>query len=546
MPFAEPRRALLALAVILASFPAPPGAAWAHAVLLDTEPAADSVVAEAPATITLTFNEPVQPVVLQILDDRGTARDGGIELRGTGNQLRIGLPEPLGQGGYLVSWRVISADSHPIGGSFRFTVGDAPAARGEDAAAAPATPHGWQATAIAARAAFLFTLLATAGGVWFLIWSRAAYRAAPAVEGGVLRRVMLLAVLALTFGPLLIPLQGALMLGAGSGIADAAALRAGGDSPLGRSVLVALAATLVLLAGMAARHRPVALAVAGVAALVAAASPALTGHAATAAPRLLTAPSLALHAIAVAFWLGALWPLLLVLRRAESAVAAASLRRFSSLATIVVGALVLAGTVLAAVQLESPRALVTTDFGRILLLKLGLVTIALGLAWQNRRALTPALAAGDTRAGHRLARNIRLEIAAIAGILLVTATLGHTPPPRTVAGTEAAPQAALARTIADGNRVVQLSLTPGRAGHNELILRFATADGAPLSPQTVILRLALPELGIEPLERELAPEADRAVLSGADFSLAGLWALRISALFGTFDRAVFETELPVR
>lgn len=105
-------------------------------------------------------------------------------------------------------------------------------------------------------------------------------------------------------------------------------------------------------------------------------------------------PAMLLHATGVAFWLGALMPLAVLLRRKKGA-SLLVVQRFSRFAVAVVVILVLTGLALAAVQLESPSALFETKYGIILLIKLLLVAALLGLAALNRFRFTPALAHGS-------------------------------------------------------------------------------------------------------------------------------------------------------
>ena len=79
--------------------------------------------------------------------------------------MRVKLPADLQPGSYVVTWRVISADSHPVGGSFIFTVGIASAA---PAATSVEQQGPWPAIALMLRAALYFCFLTAAGGGLFL------------------------------------------------------------------------------------------------------------------------------------------------------------------------------------------------------------------------------------------------------------------------------------------------------------------------------------------------------------------------------------------
>ena len=125
----------------------------------------------------------------------------------------------------------------------------------------------------------------------------------------------------------------------------------------------------------------------------------------------LTRPAMFLHGVGVAFWLGALAPLVALLWSRKGA-ALPVVQRFSRVAIPVVGVLALTGLALAIIQLESFGALVTTRYGIILSIKLVLVAALLGLAALNRFRLTPALA--DASATQPLSRSILLECAVAA------------------------------------------------------------------------------------------------------------------------------------
>ncbi len=109
----------LALALLLALPSA--GSAFAHATLLKAEPADGSTLAEAPAAFVLTFNEPVSPIALRLIEPDGSGRDlAGAVAR----DAVVSIPAPpLAKGTHALSWRVISADGHPVGGSVVFSVG---------------------------------------------------------------------------------------------------------------------------------------------------------------------------------------------------------------------------------------------------------------------------------------------------------------------------------------------------------------------------------------------------------------------------------------
>ena len=97
--------------------------ASAHASLVSVEPSDGSVLAATPKTVQLRFNEPVTPAVISLVDASGKAR-GDIAIRAVDQTITLTLPDALPRGTQMVSYRIISADGHPVGGSLAFSIGE--------------------------------------------------------------------------------------------------------------------------------------------------------------------------------------------------------------------------------------------------------------------------------------------------------------------------------------------------------------------------------------------------------------------------------------
>ncbi|MFN6978485.1 MAG: copper resistance protein CopC, partial [Gemmobacter sp.] len=110
------RRLLIATLLCLA-----PLQVWAHAQLRSAAPAAGAILDAPPAEIVLTFNEPVAPLQARLFGPDGAARDA--PARAEGASLIVTLPPALAQGTHALSWRVVSDDGHPVGGTHVFSVG---------------------------------------------------------------------------------------------------------------------------------------------------------------------------------------------------------------------------------------------------------------------------------------------------------------------------------------------------------------------------------------------------------------------------------------
>ena len=101
-------------------------AAQAHAFLEHTSPAVGSVVPTAPSIVTLWFTQDLEPAFsgVTVTNEAGQRVDlGNAQIpRVSPAELQIGL-KPLAPGTYLVSWHVVSVDTHPTEGTFTFEVG---------------------------------------------------------------------------------------------------------------------------------------------------------------------------------------------------------------------------------------------------------------------------------------------------------------------------------------------------------------------------------------------------------------------------------------
>ena len=135
------RRAVVVLAVAAAAAMVGAGAAQAHNTLVSTDPVDGSSVAAAPARVTLTFNEPARSLGTEVVV---TAPDGTTvstaEPVVDGATVSQDLAGSLPAGAYAVTWRVTSADGHPLEGVLSFTTIGATTVGGDPAAAALPTP----------------------------------------------------------------------------------------------------------------------------------------------------------------------------------------------------------------------------------------------------------------------------------------------------------------------------------------------------------------------------------------------------------------------
>jgi copper resistance protein D len=128
-----------------------------------------------------------------------------------------------------------------------------------------------------------------------------------------------------------------------------------------------------------------------------------------------------LHLIGVAFWIGALLPLLWCSRGKPRAVGLMA-KRFGDLAVVAVSLLIAAGLALLWMMSHGRADFWSSAYGNMIAAKLLLVALLLGAAAVNKLRLTPRLTNADPGAVVSLRRSIQLEIMTVLLILLVTAS----------------------------------------------------------------------------------------------------------------------------
>jgi copper resistance protein D len=275
----------------------------------------------------------------------------------------------------------------------------------------------WDAAAIAFKTLTYAATLGVAGAVFFLRYSGPLITSAHRLR---IRHLVLgLALLSVLAGAAQIMVSAASMSGAAAGMWDGSLLRMVWQAGAGRAN-AARAIGLVLAVLLVSPDRPSGWALLGAA--LAATSFAWTGHARSLRPDAIPILLLSVHLLGVAFWLGALLPLLIVARDGDLPRMAAAASRFGAAAIFVVGVLMAAGTALLWMLLGSVTALWGSTYGRYVMLKLTFVACLLSLAALNKLRLTPRLRGGDVRAARSLRTSIRLELLAGMWILAVTAT----------------------------------------------------------------------------------------------------------------------------
>jgi copper transport protein len=519
------RPALAAIALIVVGLTLSTAApASAHADLLETTPASEELLDDGPDTVDLRYTEPVQASSggVRVFGPDGERVDrGSIDQREGGELLRVPV-EAGDEGTYTVSWRVTSEDGHTISGAFVFHVGRVTGAVDID----DSTPISVVAGGYVGRwLAFAGTLVALGVVAIRLLGGRAA-------ADGPLRRLFVGALDVGIAGTLLALLAasgeaaGRGLLDARSVVIDFASEQRTGQLLVGRSL------ALVVALGLAAvlwRRLPGVL-IAPIAGAIVITS--VAGHPWTTSPKVVAIASDVVHQLAVGVWAGGVVALAVALgadvdRRHLG-------RRFSVLALASVVAVAVTGSISGWLQLRSIEALLWTPYGQRLLLKVLGFAVLVYIGWWNRDRLLPLV----ERSVAPLRRSLRIEAGVVALVLLVTASLVIQPPGRLTVDRP------VDVTVTEGALTMQVTVTPARAGSNDVHVYFFGPDGG--TPSVDAVEVLASTGDVPPRRLTVTPISPSHVSAyGASLTSAGTWTLDISASqAGAIT--TFRIEVPIR
>jgi len=543
------RRALAALGLVLVLALVGTAPAGAHAELLTTTPGDGQTVAEPPSSVTLEFTEPVSVSLggVRVFDSRGNRVDRGNSRTGTARQVVVDLDDGLADGTYIVTWRVISADSHPIHGGFVFSIGSPSQLREGllDSLLDQQGEQSWQAVAAALRGISYAGLLLAAGGWTVLAWfgldrDRAATRGLLTAAAGIGTAAVLLA----------LPVQAILSTGLGIGaIAEPGVLDQVLGAGVGLSVLLAVIGAALLVMAARVPVNPTTRVVTALGALLAAGSFAAAGHTRSTDPAWLATAADTAHAWAAAVWFGGVVVLALALRRRrddpDPVDAATLVSRFSSVAGIALLVVAAAGGVLAWGEVRAVRAVTSTTYGWLLVVKTSIVALVVAAGAYNRFRLVPLVAAG--RAGgdgwRHLRRTVGFEAFALLAVLGVTGVLVGVTPARTEAGIGSVTSI----TTELGSGTVNLTIDPNRAGANTIHIYLLDELGRQVdTAEEVELRFSQPGRDIGPITRTPTKAGPgHWQYDGDVLSIPGPWRIDIVAKVSDFDEDQAVADLTV-
>jgi copper transport protein len=552
----SPRRSLVVAVVAVGLALFAPAAASAHAYLVKTVPAASVELNSSPPNVQLTFDEAVEPrlAIISVTDVDAHQQTTGPPTRSPANpNTLVSSLKHLPEGWYLVYWRAISVDGHPVQGAFTFAVGPNPGPAPQFtiphiAGTATSTP-----LVIMKWLAFLTVMIAVGLFVLRAIIARPLVRR---VEGTSLRAVSIAFAVSAVLGLIAVPayLEEATAIDSLHSFLDFGAV-----VPLWRAtafgrgyVDIELCLALFCVAGAIAiwvdrpqrEHRSVAALLSLVGALIGAAAvlvlPAAVGHAAQTTPRGLAVALDWLHVVSGSLWIGGLIGLLVVWLRLPATKRVAGLAvcvpRFSNVALVSV--LVLLGTGVGSSVLHLPvlAALWETSYGKAILVKAAILLAAMLVASFNLLRTKPGLARADTAdASASLLRwLVSAEVLLVVGAIFVAALLSSLAPPPPAFAEESSASVhvgpgKVAATVKQNGYTLQVLVDPNKAAApNSFALRL-TRHGKPVPGADVTLNFAMLDMQMPNQEYQLTETSPGIYTRQAPaLVMVGHWGLRFN------------------
>lgn len=547
------RRLLLLLAVLFGAALFGAGPASAHATVVASDPVDGARLSSVPARVTISFDEDVglgSAGYLHVTDQSGNRVESGAAFHpgGHGTEIAADLPSGLRAGTYTESYRVVSADSHPVAGVVRFVVGSGPLVTTGGGAPSSTVNHA-VSVALDASRWLSYAGFAVLGGAWLLltVWTggRDARRARRLVWAGWAA--------ALAGAVLELLLQGAYAAGRGFGsvgnwaLIDATLHSNYGEYHSARLVLLGIVGVLFSLVLQPGRVRARYEYLFWPAAVGIAFTFAATGHARTTNPAWISLVLDTAHLCAMGIWVGGLVMLTgAVLPRRVAAELDEVLPVFSRAAFVAISVLAVTGTYAAWRGVGSLRALFSTEYGLLVVGKIVLFFGILALGNVSRRVVQrrvgrPLVAYAMTDElledpipeldTERVRRAVLVEVAIAVLVLALTAVLVGQPRGAEALAAQARAPVTASAPVGAG-RDVRVTVNPGRHGLVDVAIMLQGGS----HPKSVVATATQPAQQIGPIPLKLVADGAHGYqAAGVNLPVAGTWVIDLVITRSQFD-----------
>jgi copper transport protein len=554
-------RAGAALAAAVIVLLATPAVASAHAYLTHTSPLPNAVLAVSPRTVQLTFDEAVEPrfAIISVTDADGHQLTTAPVNRSPSNPdtLFVPLKPHLPRGWYLIYWRAISVDGHPVQGAYTFAVGPEPGPPPQFAvpniSETATTPN-----LLTARWIMFLSVMVSIG--LFVFRMLIARPLLARVENTQLRSVTIAFCVAAAVGVAAIPTYLDIATSVDSlrspfAVPDLVPLfrvtafgRAYVDMEICYVLFVAAAAIALWLDRPLRRQRSIAELLSVTGAIVGAVAvllvPGLAGHAAQTAPRGLSLLLDWCHLISGSIWLGGLVGLLVVWATLPAGRRVAGLGvcvpRFSSVALVSVLVLLATGVGATIIHIPILAALWQTSYGIAILVKIGLLAAAMLLGAVNLLRSKPRLvaAAGQPGVGEPAARLLRRTVSgevilASAAVLAAAVLSSLAPPSSALAQLDSALATVgpnrVVSTVTHGGYAFRLLVNPNKVAQENSFALQITRNGQPVTGADVTLTFEMLDMQMQNQEYQMTETRPGMYSHSAPaLVMTGRWGLSFS------------------
>ncbi|BFH59907.1 copper resistance protein CopC [Paenibacillus azoreducens] len=522
-----------------------PGFAAAHAYIVESVPAANEQLTEPPDKVMIHFNEPLQKAfhAIKVTDSSGKTVNSGESRFPDGETfiLEAPLQPDLPKGVFAVQWKAVSADGHPIEGTYSFQVGAGSGAA--DTRSETVVSSGMPGADLVIIRWLIYTSLAFLAGIYFfqlfLLPAGAGIRPDWSPRS---RKLMwgCIAVFAASF-LLSLPLQTGIDAGVGwSGVwsEPSLLLKMLRITSFGEVWLVQL--LLLLIIAALAIYAPkikdkdnayIAGTIAFLLVLTMLLAKSFIGHPAASESKVIGIAMDFLHLGAASLWLGSLLAFAVLLPK-ESTLPKASeerkqsyfavIRRFGLWGSLFVGLILISGIYGSLQNVPTWYSLFHTPYGQVLLAKCVLMLLMLALAGWNMLS--------GRREKRKLGAGVWLELAAGIVVLALAAVLTNMPTAMSSPG-----PLHVERTLENQN-VISLQITPNVTGVNDFKVQVHDSKGQPVEGIQQI-KLTLTHLDMDMGKYEIVMPGGKAEGYTAQdlISMAGKWNVHVHVLTAKLD-----------
>jgi copper transport protein len=523
---------LIALIAICLSIVMPAGSASAHAGLEESEPKPSSWLASSPSEIVLYFDEPVGVVFarIQILDQDGKEV---FETRPTRDEddhstVRANI-DKLGDGTWVVVWRVASSDSHPVQGSFAFSIGtiasDVTSILNNDAD----QRHGLNNLFNFIRFVMFAGILALIGGLGLVAF---AAQKSPSIRTrmslwGAWTLAIVASIQALfAYGP---HASGVKVYS----VTDLSLLSDTMTTTFGQATLIRIVLLLgfsLLLVTIAYRNKRIWRAIALGASVAIAATFSAVGHPSGQSPVAFSFTLDVIHLLAVSLWIGALF--LITIDRKFWLKSTQSMLWFSRTAGYSVAIIAVTGIVQTLLLMDGLRNVFILEYGQKLAVKVALVVVLVAIGALSRAALRKSGPA-------KLHQSVVVESLIALIVVGITALIVALPP------REQASNAPVQFSLKQSDLSAEITVTPARVGSAEIHMAIDSLVGSFAQMTSVSARMSLPSEDIPNGPIELVRTTPNHYTAAVNFPFSGVWNLEILVKPDPSRTVLFTTDVKI-